>query len=80
MQRGLWINGGPGDQSAVPSLAVSLPPNLAITIDPQGRPVVLTAERWEHILARHPELRPFRGDLLAAVRHPTQPPTWKAAR
>jgi uncharacterized protein YuzE len=33
-------------------------PYLATTIDPQDRLVVLTVERWTHILARHPELGP----------------------
>jgi hypothetical protein len=43
---------------------------VAVT-DPWGRSVVLSVERWEHITTRHPELRPYRADVLAAVRRPT---------
>jgi hypothetical protein len=45
--------------------------SVATVTDPAGRSVVLTAERWAHITARHPELRPFRDDILETVRHPT---------
>jgi hypothetical protein len=45
---------------------------LATVADPDGRPVVLTAERWRHILDGHPELAPHRAQLLAAVRAPTE--------
>ena len=47
------------------------PPVLATVADPDGRPVVLTRQAWEHITSRHPELRPFRGAIVAAVRAPT---------
>ena len=39
--------------------------------DPWGRSVVLSVERWMHITTRHPELRPYRANVLAAVRRPT---------
>jgi hypothetical protein len=45
---------------------------LAVAEDPDGRVVVLTAERWGHILDGHPELAPYRAQLLAAVRTPTE--------
>jgi hypothetical protein len=43
---------------------------VAVT-DPTGRSVVLNAERWMDIKTRHPELRPYRADVLAAVQRPT---------
>lgn len=49
------------------------PPAVLATVDdPDGRPVVLTAERWHHILDGHPELAPYWEQLLAAVRAPTE--------
>jgi hypothetical protein len=50
---------------------------LATTLDPDGRPVDLLAERWSHIVgdqparAGHPELRPHRADVMQAIRQPT---------
>ena len=44
----------------------------ATVIDPDGRLVVLTAERWTHILRGHPELSPFRGEILDTVAMPTR--------
>jgi hypothetical protein len=46
-------------------------PVLATVTDPDGRTVALTQQTWNHITNRHPELRPFRGAILAAVRTPT---------
>src|SRR4051812_32859321 len=48
---------------------------LGSAADPDGRLVELTAERWEHILRRpggggHPELEPFRDEVMAAVEAP----------
>lgn len=43
---------------------------LASTLDPDGRPVDLTEERWQHIVAGHPELRPHLQSVMAAVRNP----------
>ena len=43
----------------------------ATVTDPSGRTVVLSVERWTHVVTRHPELRPYRADVLAAVRRPT---------
>jgi hypothetical protein len=43
---------------------------LAVTLDPDGRRVGLTNERWEHIKARHAELTGRMRDLMAAVREP----------
>jgi hypothetical protein len=46
---------------------------LESTVDPAGRVVELTVERWEHILDPldgHPELRSFRDQLLKTVRMP----------
>jgi len=40
--------------------------------DPLGRDVVLTAERWQHILDGHPELEAHIEDLVRAVQAPTQ--------
>jgi hypothetical protein len=46
-------------------------PVLATVADPDGRAVVLTQRTWDHIISRHPELRPFRSAVVAAVRAPT---------
>lgn len=47
---------------------------LASVEDPDGRRVELTAERWDHIVApnRHPELEPYRAELVRAVSRPDQ--------
>jgi len=39
--------------------------------DPRAREVVLTAERWEHIVDGHPELETHEEDLVRAVQVPT---------
>jgi hypothetical protein len=46
---------------------------LAYVVDPDGRRVDLTVERWEHIVdndAGHPELDAYRGDVMLAVSEP----------
>ncbi len=43
---------------------------LATTHDPWGRPVLLTAERWEHILDNHPEMWRWRPHILTTVLRP----------
>jgi hypothetical protein len=43
---------------------------LASIRDPDGRSVALTFERWGHIVVAHPELAPYRAEVLAAVRSP----------
>jgi len=43
----------------------------ATVTDPSGRTVVLSVERWTHVVTRHPELRPYRADVLAAVQRRT---------
>jgi hypothetical protein len=40
---------------------------LATVTDPQGRIVELTAERWGHVLDIHPEVKPFRAEILRAI-------------
>ena len=43
------------------------------TRDPEGRIVVLTEERWNHIVdptGGHPELVPHRDEVLTAIRKP----------
>jgi hypothetical protein len=46
---------------------------LSATVrDPAGRLVVLTAERWWHVLDGHPELGPYVQDVLRAVEQPTR--------
>jgi hypothetical protein len=64
---------GPGDLGRDPSPRIDrdlLTVRIAATDDPDGRRVELSQERWDHILARHPELRPFRARVLEAVRTP----------
>jgi hypothetical protein len=43
---------------------------VASILDPDGRPVDLTEDRWRHIVAGHPDLRPYLRSILDAVRHP----------
>lgn len=40
--------------------------------DPDGHRVVLTEERWGHILVGHPEIGPLEAVLLATVASPTR--------
>jgi len=44
---------------------------MELTIDPLGRTVRLTQERWKHIIDGHPYMAPFRDDVLWAVEAPT---------
>lgn len=37
-----------------------------------GRVVVLAEERWAHVIRRHPELAPFREQVLEVTRIPTR--------
>jgi hypothetical protein len=43
---------------------------LLSTLDPDGRVVELSAERWSHILDGHPELAPHLENVARAVRAP----------
>lgn len=45
---------------------------IATVVDAQGRSVVLTDERWRHIVGGHPDLAPHQGSVLDAVRSPTR--------
>ena len=45
---------------------------LASLVDPEGRRVELLRERWEHILARHPELAAERDAVLSAISAPSR--------
>jgi hypothetical protein len=45
---------------------------LAATLDPDGRRVVLTEERWAHIKDDHPELARFQREIMETVREPTR--------
>ena len=38
--------------------------------DPQGRPVRLSSERWQHICARHPEMEAMMEYIHRAVTQP----------
>jgi hypothetical protein len=42
----------------------------ASVVDPDGRAVELTEERWAHITGGHPELVRFRDEVLGTVRAP----------
>jgi hypothetical protein len=61
-------------EAVVNESAVSL---LARAFDPDGRPIELTRERWEHIVGDgptgtgHPELRECRAAVIRAVESPT---------
>lgn len=43
---------------------------LAVTVDPNGRRVVLREERWRHVKREHPELAPLMREIMRAVREP----------
>ena len=44
----------------------------ATVVDPDGRTIELTEERWAHITAGHPELARHQGEVLETVRTPTR--------
>jgi hypothetical protein len=46
--------------------------SIATVLDPDGRSVALTEERWAHIIDGHPELRRFRESVLEAVQAPSR--------
>jgi hypothetical protein len=45
---------------------------IAEVVDPDGRNVVLSEARWEHIAAGHPELDPFQSEVLETVQAPSR--------
>lgn len=47
-------------------------PDVRLVRDPQGRDVMLGAERWEHIIDGHPELRDMQREVLRAVKSPSE--------
>jgi hypothetical protein len=55
------------------SHAPTVPPRriAALTRDPQLRRVMLTVDRWTHIVARHPELSDLQDPVVQAVHSPT---------
>ena len=46
--------------------------STATTLDPDGRRVGLTAERWAHIKAEHPILSSRLRQIMATVREPAR--------
>jgi hypothetical protein len=44
----------------------------ATVVDPDGRTVELTRERWAHVTTGHPELADYEGEVLETVRTPTR--------
>ena len=45
---------------------------MSTVVDPLGRTVHLTTERWEHIIDGHPYMAPHRAEVLRAVQEPTE--------
>lgn len=45
-------------------------PVLAATLDPDGRRVELTENRWRHIRSEHTEMARHLGEIMRAVREP----------
>jgi hypothetical protein len=41
-------------------------------IDPLGRTVHLTAERWEHVIDGHPYMAPYMTDVVRAIEAPSE--------
>jgi hypothetical protein len=52
---------------------------ISTTIDPDGRRVVLTRDRWGHIKEEHPILATRLRDIMATVREPTRRTRGRAA-
>ena len=46
--------------------------DLGIASSVRGTPIRLTAERWQHIVGRHPELEGRASEALAVVERPDQ--------
>jgi hypothetical protein len=46
--------------------------DLTTVVDPDGRAVELTDERWAHITGGHPELARLREKVLETVRAPSR--------
>jgi len=44
---------------------------VAVTLDPDGRRVRLTADRWRHVKGEHAMLAPKLREIMAAVRAPS---------
>jgi hypothetical protein len=44
----------------------------ATVVDPDGRTVELTEERWRHITDGHPELARLRDEVLGTIRTPSR--------
>lgn len=47
-------------------------PRSRASRDPRDREIVLTGERWEHIIEGHPELEAHQDAVLRAVEAPTE--------
>lgn len=45
---------------------------MEVAIDPLGRTVQLTEERWSHIIEGHLYMAPYRADVIRAIEAPTQ--------
>lgn len=45
---------------------------LAEVLDPDGRRVELSDERWQHIIDGHPELTRLQADVLRGVHGPSR--------
>jgi hypothetical protein len=45
---------------------------VASVIDPDGRAVKLTVERWEHIVTGHPEVATFQDQVMETVAMPSR--------
>jgi hypothetical protein len=45
---------------------------LDSVVDPIGRTVRLTDDRWAHIVDGHPYMAPHRADVLRAIENPTE--------
>jgi hypothetical protein len=46
--------------------------SLNSVVDPLGRTVHLTGERWEHIVDGHPYMAAHQADVLRAIREPSE--------
>jgi hypothetical protein len=45
---------------------------VSVVVDPAGRRIELLADRWKHIVARHPEMAGLWDAVLRAVTAPTE--------
>jgi hypothetical protein len=57
-------------KAAVRTPSADVGPSLATVQTPEGDTVVLTATAWAHIADEHPDIAPFRDEVLETIAEP----------